>query len=80
MVLLRCANTLRIEMKAKATRVIDAHRQDGPRWTKTALRSGAMLLGVYAALHLAAAGIIRLATEHDAAAFVAPNAPRSIDN
>ena len=80
MVLLRCANTLRFEMNAKQTRAIDVHRQEGSRWTKTGLRAGAMLLGVYAALHLAAAGIIRLATGHDAAAFVAPDAPRCIDH
>ncbi|HUH95334.1 MAG TPA: hypothetical protein VL742_19595 [Casimicrobiaceae bacterium] len=72
MALLQRANTLRIAMQRKADAMIDAHRQAAPRWTKTSLRMGAMLLCVYAAMHLAAAGIIRLITGHDAAALVAP--------
>lgn len=46
--------------------------------SKTALGMGAMLLCVYAALHLSAAGIIRLTTGQDAAAVVAPNAPAAM--
>ena len=53
----------------------DAKREDRSRPDKTAIRMGAMLLGLYAALHLATAGVIRLVTGQDAAALLAPNAP-----
>jgi len=58
--------------------VIDAQRAAGRRWTRTGVRMGAMLLGAYAAMHLAAFGIIRVITGHDPAAFLAPNAPAAI--
>ena len=75
MALLQCANTLRIAMRKKGDTVFDAQPQADRRWTRSGLRMGAMLLCVYAAMHLAAVGIIRLITGQDAAAFLAPNAP-----
>ena len=60
--------------------MIPTTRKPGPTVSKTALGMGAMLLCVYAALHLSAAGIIRLITGQDAAAIVAPKASHCIDD
>ena len=78
MAVLQRANTLRIAMQEKGDTVIDAQRQADRRWTRTGLRMGAVLLCVYAAMHLAAVGIVRLITGQDPAAFLAPNAPAAI--
>ena len=77
MAVLRRANTLPIAMQTKGEKVIDAQRPTGRRWTRAGLRTGAMLLCVYAAMHLAAVGIIRAITGHDAAALLAPDTPHS---
>ena len=58
--------------------MIPTTRKPGPADSKTALGMGAMLLCAYAALHLSAAGIVRLITGQDAAAIVAPNAPAAM--